>query len=171
MKPASVASRVAAFWLDLLIQFTVIAGSARLVWTLLPATQVPLGGMTFYRPGDFRNFFISAGLSLAFIAYYQGSLDPTPGQRLARVRVARPDGSPLTRLQRSDRFWRLVFKCFLVFFGGPFLAALGGGSALSLIFLFLPLAGLLVLSALAWTDPEGAGPLERRGEYRFFAVE
>lgn len=171
MRPASVAARIAAFWVDLLIQFSVIAGTARLVWTLLPALQVPLGGMTFYRPGDFRNFFITAGLSLVFITYYHGTLDPTPGQRLARVRCARPDGAPLTREQRGARLRRLVEKCLMVFCGGPILAGMGGGSALSLIFLFLPVAYLLVQSALAWTSPDGAGPQEKSGGFRYFAAD
>lgn len=171
MRPASVASRVSAFWLDVLIVLTAIAVAARVVWTLFPAGEFPTGSMAMFRPNDFQNFFVTAGLSLAFIATYLGRLDPTPGQRLARVRVARPDGTPLTPRQRADRVRRLALKCCLVFFGGPLLAAMGGGSALSLIFLCLPLAALLVLSALAWTDPEGAGPQERRGEYRFFASE
>lgn len=170
MKPASVASRIAAFWLDLLIQLTAVSGAARAVWTLRPAGEFPTGGMAFFRPNDFENFFIWAALTLVFLLAYTLCWDTTPGERLARIRVARPDGAPLTFAQRRSRVTRCLAKCLFLLGTGPVLALLTASHALSLLGLLLPLAALLILSALAWTDPEGAGPQERRGEYRYFAA-
>lgn len=171
MKPASVGARIAAFWLDLLIQLTVVSGTARAIWTVFPAGEFPTGGMAFFRPRDFENFIIWAALTVAIVAGYALSWDTTPGQRLAHVKVARPDGAPLTRAQRRARITRLLYKSFLVFGLGPWIAAFTASNSLSLIGLLVPVGGLFILSALAWTDPEGAGPQERRGEYRYFAAE
>ena len=176
MRYASPRARIVAFCLDALIVATVLLGLARLIWTFMPGASVRESAMQLYTVKEFRAFFANGTAALFFLWGYFGKLPAvdargTFGQRLAHVRVARPDGSPLTPAQHAARASVGVLKAVSVFFGGPVLALLGGNFGLSIAGLVAPLVALLVLSALAWSDPRGAGPLERAGDYRYFSTD
>lgn len=176
MKLASPRARIVAFWLDALIAVTVLLGLARVIWTFMPGTAVRESAMQLYTVKEFRAFFANGAAAVLFLWGYFGKLPAadargTFGQRLAHVRVARPDGSPLTPAQHAFRARMGALKVIAVLFGGPFLALLGGNFGLSIAGLVAPLVACVVLSALAWSDPHGAGPLERAGDYRYFSVD
>jgi hypothetical protein len=176
VKPASPRARIVAFWLDALIVVTVLLGLARVIWTFMPGTAVRESAMQLYTVKEFRAFFANGAAAILFLWGYFRKLPAadahgTFGQRLARIRVARPDGSPLTPEQHDARARVAVLKAVAVLFGGPVFALLGGNLGLSIAGLVAPLVALLVLSALAWSDPHGAGPLERAGNYRYFSVD
>ncbi len=142
----------------------------------MPGAAIRESAMQLYTAKEFRAFFANGAAALLFLWGYFGRLPAadargTFGQRLAHIRVARPDGSPLTPEQHDARARVAVLKAMAVLFGGPILAAFGGNFGLSIAGLVAPLVALLVLSALAWSDPNGAGPLERAGGYRYFAVD
>lgn len=176
MKHASPGARIAAFWLDALILVTSLLVAARVIWTVMPGSEVRESAMQLFTAKEFRVFFANAGAAIGLLflyfrhvpAWFGGA---TPGQKLARVRMGRPDGSPLAPEDHRKRAGRVFTKFFLIFFGGPTLAAMGGNTALSVIALLSPVVFLLVLSALAWADPEGVGPEERSAGIRFFSTE
>lgn len=175
MKYASPRARVAAFWLDALILTTILFVIARMVWTIVPGSEVKEDMMQFYTQKDFRAFWANGAAALAFLWIYfsrlPASSGATPGQRLAHIKVVGADGSPLSPAQRRGRLAALIVQALFVLFGGPILAALGGNFGLSMIGLVAPIVTLVVMSALAWSDPEGAGPRERRGGYRFVSTD
>lgn len=175
MKYATPRARIAAFWLDALIVTTILFVVARLIWTIVPGTEVRESAMQLFTPRQFLAFFVNAAAWIALLRAYFSKvpdwLQATAGQRLAHIKVVNADGTPQTRIQRGYRLSMLTSQATVVFFGGPMLASMGGNFALSMIGLAAPLIVMFVLSALAWADPEGAGPRERRGGYRYVSTD
>ena len=176
MKYASPKQRVLSFVLDSLILVSLVFFIARIVWEVLPETEIKHGGMLAYRDSDFRNFFVSAGLcTITFLWYHLvfplGEKQATIGQRVFKVFIGQPDGSRLALKNTLKRFVIIAFKALNVFLIGPMLAIWGGHFSLTWIGLILPVAVFLVLAIKAWQDEEGAWLLERFGGYRYFSRE
>lgn len=175
MKYASPRARIAAFWLDTLIVTTALFVIARVVWTVMPNTEVRESAMQLYTGQQFLAFFANGAAALVFLwAYFSrapAASGATPGQRLARIKMVAADGSPLSPAKRVERVSMLVGQAMLVVFGGPILASMGGNFALSMIGLATPVIAMIVMSGMAWADPEGAGPRERAGGYRYVSTD
>jgi hypothetical protein len=176
MKPAPVAARIAAFWVDLLVLVTGVAVLSRLVWTLFPVTEVRESAMQLFTAQQFRVFWLNAGAVLGYVASYLLLVPAfndgaTLGQRMARIRAVRlEDGAPLDPARRRSMMFASFLKAALVLLGGPFAAAAGGNLAMSLACLFGPAIALVGLAALSWTSPDGVGPQERMHGFRYVAA-
>jgi len=175
MKYATPRARIAAFWLDALIVTTTLFTAGRLIWSLIPGSEVRESSMQLFTPKEFLAFIANGSMAIGFLWGYF-SLIPsrfgaTPGQRLAHVKVVGADGSSLSPAQKRNRASIRVCQAVAIVFIGPMLASLGGNFALSMIGLAAPIIAMFVLSAMAWADPEGAGPRERQGGYRYVSTD
>ncbi len=174
MKYATPTQRILSFVLDFIILITIVFVIGRLFWSILPETELKGGSMLRYRESDFRNFFITAGLSTILILIYHLLLPSvwmraTIGQRIFQVYMGRPDGTTLTKSNAGRRFLLILAKSALIFCVGPILAILGANFAANWIGLVLPAFIFITLSVKAWTSPEGAWIVENFGQYRYFS--
>lgn len=174
MNYASGSQRAFAWIIDFIILVTVLLGTSRLVWFLMPETYIeqPFQAMQLYTKRESETFFYTFIIFTIFVAAYQILLplspwEGTPGHRLAKIRLVRPDGKRLDVMSSIRRFFATLIKCFIIFFTGPIIALLGGNEALSMLFLVAPIAFVFISYLFAIDSPEGAWLWEVVGNYRF----
>ena len=166
-------ARFGAGVLDALILGSFALFVARVVWILIPGTEVPAAPMQLYTAAQMRWFFVAVTILATTIVLYHcllplTRLQGTIGHRLVGIRLGRPDGSPLTRKEGFRRFQVLIVKCAIVLFLGPVIAAAGGSIGLSWLGLVVPIGMLFCHFLASLQDPEGALKFERMGNYRYF---
>jgi uncharacterized RDD family membrane protein YckC len=113
-------------WLSRLVDTTLVVALIVSAAQFLPTGAPPADAMSFYSQQQFNNYFTMvawAVLAVAILAALGFSpLQGTPGDRVAGIRLASLDGTPLQREQIFRRFICNVAAVLLICLPGPLLA-------------------------------------------------
>lgn len=172
MTPARPYKRFCAFIVDTAVYLSFFFGVGRLLWELVPGTEVPVKAMQLFNTAQAIVYLSTVLIGVLFAVAYFNILPATRwkrtvGQQLFNIWRVRLNGEPL-RLRDVFRLVSVtVLKAVLIFLSGPLAAFVGGPEILSWLCLLFPLGFVLVATVVAWSRPDGCWIWERIGRYRY----
>lgn len=172
MEYAAPKQRISAFWFDTLLMISFFFILGRIFWQFMPGNEIRASAMQLYTEKEFNALFYTTIMGFIFVIWYNvflplTKLEGTLGQKVFQIRLAQVNGDRLDFKTSVRRAFFITLKYFLVISTGPILAFVGQSLATSILGLILPILALIMISVKAWRNPQGVGPVEALGKYRY----